>query len=188
MKFQPNGEYAYRSGAVGSYPETNLSVPNGGGFSAQTALTKSIDIVPIGSELHELVWCPTSADGNMRTGIGTFDDSVVTGGVISMVLTNVDAIGTSAISATVQGMINLTACYEWIPEINSAGVGIPSNLSAVPRTPMNVALSTLGNMSKWATSGYRAMSSPAGKAALGLLTRGVSGGMSANLRNMRIDL
>lgn len=188
MKFQPNGEYSYRSGAIGSYPEPNLSLPSAGGFTAQTALTKAIDIVSIGSELHELVWAPTSADGNMRSGLGTFDDSIVTGGVITMVLTNVDAIAVSTGSAVVQGIINLTAAYEWTPETNSAGSGIPSNMASVPRTPLNTALSTLGNMSKWATSGYRALSTPSGKAAMGLLTSGVTRAMNNNLRNMRIEM
>lgn len=188
MKFQPNGEYSYRSGTIGSYPETNLSAPATGGFTAQTVLTKAISIVPVGSEQHEIVWCPTAHDGNMKTGLGVYDDSTLTGGVISMVLTNVDAIGSGPNSAVVQGFINLTACYEWIPETNSTGAGIPSNIASVPRTPMNTALSTLGNMSKWATHGFRAMQSPVGQAAIGLLTRGVQPGIHPNQRVMRVEM
>lgn len=188
LKFQPNGEYSYRSGTIGSYPETNLSAPPAGGFSAVTIQSKAIDIVSVGSEAHEVVWCPTSHDGNLKTNVGNFDDSIVTGGVISMILSNVDGIATSSTNVVVQGTFNMTAAYEWIPESNSTGVGIPSNIASVPRTPMNVALSTLGNMSKWATHGYKAYKSPMGQAAYGLLTGGVQPNIQRSLQAMRIGL
>lgn len=188
MKFQPNGEYSQRSGTIGTYPETNLSTPPGGGFTALTSFTKAIDIVSIGSELHEVVWVPTAVDGNMRTGSGPFSDAAVTGGVIALVMTNVDGVATSATSVAVQGLINLTAAYEWTPETVTGGTGIPSNISSVPRTPLNTALSVLGNLSKWATAGYRAYQHPVAQAGFSLLSNGMTTRMGTNMRNMRISM
>lgn len=112
LKWIPTGAYTSRSGLVAStyYPAAG-SLGATALYSAEQ--NSAQHHAPNGSELHEVRWLPTAADetwsnpGTVATTPGC--------GTMRIVLRSVDGVATSALIGTLNGYIEATTVWEWIP-------------------------------------------------------------------------
>lgn len=102
-----------------------------------------------GDIMHEVRWLPTSADETFTTPIAASSPGV---GTVYAILTGIDSTTTSASVATLNGRVEVTTVWEWIPAVFQG-------LSATPRAPnpytSQQVLSTIVDMGAYLFRGMR---------------------------------
>jgi hypothetical protein len=143
MKFIPTGPYGARGGMVGSaYSAGQVEVfPDT--FTPISMIPECQHVCPLGSEPHEVRWLPTAVDENFTNVNMTSNTGA---GTINMILIGADWAYNSATQVTLNGYLELSTVWEWIPA-NLSGVNIAPR-SPSPYTSQQI-LATIGDMGKF---------------------------------------
>lgn len=174
-KFNPCGDYSTRSGVIGMALDSHCAYPTTGGVTAASSMSKALKRNPIGECVHEFVWAPSDADSAPNSPkVPIYSDSNDRS-CMTTILCNVDAIWVDTTTVSLQGFFEFTGVYEWNPDYTQYGKDLSTQIPAVSRTPLNTALSYLGNVGNFAVNGFRAMQyANSSRNASRLLTAGVS--------------
>lgn len=144
LKFIPIGDYATRSGeiALGTTSAGHIIKPATGGQNGLSTLALALKRLPNGGGPTELKWLPNSADALWIDDNNTYPIPPGTGIYITGI--NIDAI-----AGVVQGYIEATTVWEWMPESTA------TNLATAPRAPHSFtiqdALSKIGDVATFMT-------------------------------------
>lgn len=152
VKWVPAGTVAGRSGVIGI--DYSPTPPMNAGATANflDSLQRALQRDPNGSAHHEIRWLPTEGDEAFRSWPGT--PSVDQGcGTLTVVGVGIDATATSTTSANINGYIEYTCVYEWVPALGGA-------LSSAPKMPSPFTTqqhqSTIKNLGAFLVDGVRA--------------------------------
>lgn len=140
IRFVPTGDITSRSGLVGrTYSQSPLY--SAGAISYMTAeAARAMVTDPTGSANHEIRFLPGNADQAFHTTtVGAGDTN--SQGTMVLYLLNVDALTTGTNTIVIQGYIEITTCYEWIPNAVTA----PPTIKVSPRYTLNQVLTMLGD-------------------------------------------
>lgn len=175
MKWIPSGSYASRAGVVGmGYSSGNVMV-SGDVCETSQFLASQLEVAPNGSKLHEVRWLPTADDQNWMSANST---AGISNGTMTLILYNVDATATSTTSATLNGYVEVTIVWEWIP--TSTGTAAGGGLSMAPATgtrfTINDHQSTIRDIGAFLLEGVRNTASA--------VTEGFVMGLSGGVRNI----
>jgi len=164
-KFVPTGAIGTRSGVVGlSYSPGQIFAPADPLATGTTFLSDCQKIDSNGSSSHEVRWLPTAVDENFTDVAMANNPSA---GSLIVVLNGVDGVVAGATSGSVNGYIEITAVWEWVPPRTG---GMPAAPKApLPYTSQQV-LSTIGDMGSYIFEGVRT-------AGAGLIRAGVQEGV-----------
>lgn len=185
-KFVPTGTYANRRGSVGR------TYSPGGQESYSGIITEKVNpllalggcnrVSPAGSEEHEVRWLPGFEDQSWTSTNdhgATQDAYGADHASLSIVLESVDSThsggtgGQSNWTISVNGYIEYTAIYEWVPDLSRATPGatdtkasVPPIIAKPPSFTLNEAMRAIGDLGSFVTPGLRSMG-------VQLLTNGV---------------
>lgn len=123
VKYIPTGPIAGRAGNIGMAYTPTKTITSGDSLTASSMLTNCAVINSTGAVKHEMNWLPSQADMNFNTNTG--GQTLAGNASLLMVGGNMDATssGTSPnITAIANGLIEITAVWEWEPHAVSAGV------------------------------------------------------------------
>jgi hypothetical protein len=129
LKFTPAGQYASRAGVIGLAYTSGTLLSTSSAYNGAELLTTAQDVSPNGSRMHEVRWLPTNVDQNW-SDYGVQELSGTGGGCVTIAFKGVDATGQTATTAYLNGYIEVTTIWEWVP---TARGGLSSNPRPVPR-------------------------------------------------------
>jgi len=152
-KWIPTGPYSDRRGMVGlAYSSGQLVNSGDAGINF---VNQCMDISGNGTKAHEVRWLPTAVDENFTTKAQTN----TAGGTMLLALVDVDATATAANTATLNGYLEVTIVWEWIPSASNGE-------AMAPKAPMpyntQQYLSTINDLGKFLFEGIRAAGKFAG--------------------------
>jgi hypothetical protein len=149
LKYLPIGAYSTRAGVIGLGYSSGQIETSGDSVLPYDLLKSSQHQSPIGSEAHEVRWLPTTIDEVFTT---TSAPNVVGAGTVYCALYGVDAIATSSTAGNVNGFVELTTVWEWIP---IAANGLVISPQAPPPYTSQQILSTISDMGSYLFRGIR---------------------------------
>lgn len=113
LKYIPYGPFATRAGLVGMSSVPGIVLGLAGDIINHTNMTATHQhITSAGSENHEVRWLPTEADEKFSS---IANNSEASAGTVILTLKGVDATARSGTTATFNGIIEATTCWEWQP-------------------------------------------------------------------------
>jgi len=172
-KFIPTGPYSTRAGMIALGIAPGMIENVGDTVTVSNMLALAQHTVNVGAEAHEVRWLPTMVD-EVFTSIGVNNTAA---GSVFFTLKNVDGVATSATQITINGYVEMTTCWEWIPAaLNSVSVA-PS--APLPYTSQQV-LATISDMGAYIFHGVRRIAGMPGvvNGAVNVASRLLSGGMT----------
>lgn len=140
VRFVPTGDITSRSGMVGrTYSQS--PVYSTGAQSFMTAeIARSMVSEPCGTVNHEIRFLPGNSDQNFHTTTVAASDGQ-SQGTMTLYLLGVDSTTVGATAIEVNGYIEVTTCYEWVPSSTTS----PPTVHVSPRYSLSQVLSTLGD-------------------------------------------
>lgn len=127
LKFVPIGPIADRSGIVGMGYCNGPLLTTGSVASFGDTLNQCLERAPNGSSEHEIRWLPNASDERFDPYTGGFTDPEASCLIFS--ITNCDGVATSTANANLNGYLEYTAVYEWLPAQGAS-------LTSAPKTPL----------------------------------------------------
>lgn len=142
-KFIPLGPVASRSGLIGGAYVGDKVATDSEVVVVGDALTMCPVVSTNGADMMEVKWFPADpSDLEFRPATTTTADTGPDSGTILLVGRGVDATGTPSF---LQGQIELTAVYEWIPNIKQ---GTTPTLMPPPSYTLNQVLRSIGDLAR----------------------------------------
>lgn len=145
MRFISNGSIATRSGIIGRVYNASRSLIVGDAASGHSLMPYMAHQDTNGSVVHEVKWLPSFADERY----GNVDDNNISGaGTCTIVGTNVDITHGVAGSFSINGYVEITVVWEWVPTSTGASGadGVVSNTPTVPGFTLQDAMSKIRDM------------------------------------------
>lgn len=171
VKWVPTGPVGGRCGLISVGYSPGLTVQVGANDVDQLS-SNSIERCSNGGGSHEIRWLPTANDEVFNPFIAA--QQWVAGGVNTISGKNVDGVVTSTTELTLNGFVEYTAVYEWIP-------ALASGLQSQPKTPPPFSsqeyLSTIQDLGAFLLQGVRRVGS---SMAMGVVQGSVTGFLQAS--------
>lgn len=150
LKWLPSGPYSSRQGTVGvMYSSGSVATVGTNTVPIGDALASCLARAPNGSCAHEIRWLPTRVDEEFTT---VSQQSATGVGTVGLVLSGVDAVATTTGTFAINGRVEITTVWEWVPRI-STGIGIAPK-APLPFTSQQI-LGSIGDMGAYLLHGVR---------------------------------
>lgn len=151
MRLVYTGTELAREGTVSMYLSSGATLSTGEAIvgTAFDFHNSAPRVARVGSEDHEIKWCPNEHDQSFQITDGAVSEEVGTGSVVGNSITiSVFNVPTNTT------YVECVAVWEWQPVEEVTGARSVSTLKSPPSSmPFNDVIRQLGNLGKWATSG-----------------------------------
>lgn len=151
LKWLPSGPYNSRQGLVALGYSAGRFFDPAVTTSSNQVIQNSMDLAGNGTRMHEIRWLPTEADQDWTTTADASTSTTFEGGGVFISLSGVDATGSSATTANINGRIEITTVYEWQP----SQLGPAQAPMAPPAFTIQQHQSSIGDLGAFLLEGIR---------------------------------
>ena len=153
LKWVPTSAIATRAGMVGVGYTTAPVAAIGATYDGSAFLNAQLERASNGSSEHEVRWLPNPSDETFSTSGAS--QQYISGGTVTICLHGVDGVATSTTGVNLNGLLEYTCVYEWIPSV-------VNQLTVAPKMPPPFTSqeyqSTIGDVGEFLLRGVRTVS------------------------------